>query len=144
MSSLSFLFLLMIISFGSLSQDTMSVIHVKGSVKNLSKGKFLKRGSVISTESNLKFSSKEDIVAAISMGNRGRVILKPISTEEETKSELKYMVADIYIPISLNAATRGKSVSQKPLIANSAIRKAQKDKGVSNRIEFKKINNEIR
>ncbi len=95
--------------FQSLSQTSVTIIHVKGAVKVQSTGKVLLRGMKISDKESLVYGSLNDMVAAIHP-EKGRVIIQPSSKTKTAGSELAYVIKNIYQPMKSSATTRGSSL----------------------------------
>lgn len=105
----------------TLAQDQLTVIYVKGKVIDAKTDQVVRRGSKLTTADKLKYSSKNDMIAAISP-TKGRIIIKPDQKKQKKGSELLFVIKDIYLPMKGNAMTR--SVGGKMGFANAAIIKA--------------------
>lgn len=84
-------------------QETFTVLFIKGDV--LVNGEQLNRGMKLSSTDEVKYSSSDDMIAAISP-SKGRVILKPQPDKAKTGGELAFVVNDIFMPVKSNAMTR--------------------------------------
>ena len=100
-----FISILLSASVTVFGQEVYKVMHVKGQVKLVSTGVPLKRGDEIAADKRITFSSKQDMIMALS-NKKGRVVIKPTSGSS-SDSELTAMLKDIVTEASGKLSTRG-------------------------------------
>ncbi len=98
-----FAILLLAFSFSVFSQETFTVLFIKGDVTI--NGAPVARGAKISTTDEVKYGTEQDMLAAISPA-KGRVILKPQPDKAKANGELAFVINDIFMPVKSNAMTR--------------------------------------
>jgi hypothetical protein len=103
-----FFVLAIFFAFLSHSQDALTVLYVKGKVVHAKTQAPITRGTKLTTADELKYSSKNDMIAAISP-SKGRILIKPGArgASPGAGGELAYVIRDIYTPMGGNAMTRG-------------------------------------
>lgn len=94
------------LSLSGFSQETFTVLFIKGEVTNGATGTKINKGDKLSSADKLVYKTKEDMIAAISP-SQGRVILKPQPDKPNAGSELAFVIKDIFMPAKGNAMTRG-------------------------------------
>lgn len=85
------------------------IIHLRGEIVSKSTGKPLKIGDQLSSNEEIKFTSK-DAVAVVIGSQRGRFTLKP-STITSTNGEFIFLVKSVILPLKTNGnlSTRGQN-----------------------------------
>lgn len=123
----SILFTLFILaSIAGFSQETFTVLFIKGEVTNGATGAKINKGDKLSSTDKLVYKTLEDMIAAISP-SQGRVILKPVKDQSAKQSELAFVIKDIFMPVKSNAMTRGEV--EEMAFANDYVVEAFFDRG---------------
>ena len=101
--------ILCIFSTSAFGQELFHIIHVKGEVTVKKSGKRIVRGDKISSNEEIVFASKQDMMAALS-SKKGRIIIKP-DMEAPEDSELSSFLKDFVTAASGKLSTRGVQVN---------------------------------
>lgn len=94
-----------LITSGSSWAQEYQVLHVVGEIQKVSDGTLLKKGETLNSDTEIKFITS-DAKAAVLSTEMGRYILKP-SEEEETQSDLVYVIKTAVFPVKGGMSTRG-------------------------------------
>lgn len=98
--TLSFFFLALFVG-----AQTYTVVHVKGAIMNNTTNSSLKPGTKINASDEIKFGAK-DAMALVISSEKGRMILKPNTGNENPDSELLAVVKNTLLPSTSRLSTR--------------------------------------